>query len=294
MLMRYEACRTITTTGGKSHGRIRAGAGPGHHVLAGDRVRRHLPHPRHRPARVQAAFPALGLGGARSRRPLVDGGRDPAHGTRATRSLSASDIAAIGITNQRETTLVWERATGKAIHNAIVWQDRRTADICAALKADGSEALITERTGLIADSYFSATKVAWILDHVEGARARAEAGDLAFGTVDSWLLWHLTGGRRHVTDATNASRTMLCNIDTGQWDDDLLRLLRVPRAMLPEILDCIDDFGTTDAGAVRGRDPDPGRGGGPAGGDRRPGLLPARHDEIDLRHGLLRAPQHRT
>ncbi|MET0741929.1 MAG: glycerol kinase GlpK, partial [Microvirga sp.] len=164
----------------------------------------------------------------------------------ADASLAASDIAAIGITNQRETAIVWDRATGKAIHNAIVWQDRRTADICAALKADGSEAMITERTGLIADSYFSATKVAWILDHVEGARARAEAGALAFGTVDSWLLWHLTGGRRHVTDATNASRTMLCNIDTGEWDEELLRLLRVPRMMLPEILDCIDDFGTTD------------------------------------------------
>ncbi|MBM6592919.1 glycerol kinase GlpK [Microvirga sp. BT291] len=164
----------------------------------------------------------------------------------ADASLSASDIAAIGITNQRETAVVWDRKTGKAIHNAIVWQDRRTADICAALKADGSEPFITERTGLIADSYFSATKVAWILDHVEGARARAENGDLAFGTVDSWLLWHLTGGKRHVTDATNASRTMLCNIDTGQWDDELLRLLRVPRAMLPEILECIDDFGATD------------------------------------------------
>jgi glycerol kinase len=164
----------------------------------------------------------------------------------ADASLSASDIAAIGITNQRETAVVWDRKTGRAIHNAIVWQDRRTADVCARLKADGSEALITERTGLLADPYFSATKIAWILDHVEGARARAEDGELAFGTVDTWLLWHLTGGRKHVTDATNASRTMLCNIDTGEWDDDLLRLLSIPRSMLPEIKQCIDDFGTTD------------------------------------------------
>lgn len=164
----------------------------------------------------------------------------------ADAALSASDIAAIGITNQRETAIVWDRKTGRAIHNAIVWQDRRTADLCAQLRADGSESLITERTGLLADSYFSATKIAWILDHVEGARARAENGELAFGTVDTWLLWHLTGGRKHVTDATNASRTMLCNIATGEWDEDLLRLLRIPRSLLPEIKECIDDYGTTD------------------------------------------------
>jgi glycerol kinase len=164
----------------------------------------------------------------------------------ADAGLAASDIAAIGITNQRETVVVWDRETGRAIHNAIVWQDRRTADLCAALKADGSEVLITDRTGLLADPYFSATKIAWILDNVEGARTRAERGELAFGTVDTWLLWHLTGGRRHVTDATNASRTMLCNIDTGEWDEDLLRLFQVPRATLPEIRDCIDDFGATD------------------------------------------------
>ncbi|WP_112662398.1 glycerol kinase GlpK [Microvirga flavescens] len=161
-------------------------------------------------------------------------------------SLAASDIAGIGITNQRETVVVWDRATGRAIHNAIVWQDRRTADICARLKAEGAEPLITERTGLIADSYFSATKAAWILDHVEGARARAERGELAFGTVDTWLLWRLTGGKVHATDATNASRTMLCNIDSMEWDEDLLKLLRVPRAMLPEIKDCIADYGVTE------------------------------------------------
>jgi glycerol kinase len=164
----------------------------------------------------------------------------------ADASLAASDIAAIGITNQRETAVVWDRRTGRAVHNAIVWQDRRTADICAQLKADGSEAYITDRTGLIADPYFAATKVAWILDHVEGARARAKNGELAFGTVDTWLLWQLTRGKNHLTDVTNAARTMLCNIQTGEWDDELLRLLRVPRTVLPEIRDCIDNFGTTD------------------------------------------------
>src|SRR6201991_4930445 len=145
--------------------------------------------------------------------------------------LGARDIAAIGITNQRETTLVWNRATGKAIHNAIVWQDRRTADICARLKDEGFEPVITARTGLIIDPYFSGTKVAWILDHVPGARARAERGELLFGTVDCYLLWRLTGGKVHATDAPNASRTLLFNIHSGQWDDGLLDILRVPRSM---------------------------------------------------------------
>jgi glycerol kinase len=159
--------------------------------------------------------------------------------------IAAKDIAAIGITNQRETTLVWDRATGKAIHRAIVWQDRRTSDICARLKAEGHEPAITARTGLIVDPYFSGTKVAWILDHVADARERAARGELLFGTVDSWLLWRLTGGKVHATDATNASRTQLFNIHTGQWDDDLLSILRVPRAMLPEVRDCSAHFGDT-------------------------------------------------
>ncbi|WP_454683482.1 glycerol kinase GlpK [Ancylobacter moscoviensis] len=157
----------------------------------------------------------------------------------------ASDIAAIGITNQRETTVVWDRKTGAAIHRAIVWQDRRTADLCARLRAEGHEPLITERTGLILDPYFSGTKIGWILDEVPGARARAERGELAFGTVDSWLLWKLTGGKVHATDATNAARTLLFNIHTGTWDDDLLALLRVPRSLLPEVRDCAADFGAT-------------------------------------------------
>ncbi len=157
--------------------------------------------------------------------------------------VKASDIAAIGITNQRETTVVWDRATGQAVGRAIVWQDRRTADICARLKAEGHEPLITERTGLIIDPSFSGTKLAWILDSVPGARARAERGELMFGTVDSYLLWRLTGGKVHATDATNASRTLLFNIHTGQWDDDLLKLLRVPRSMLPEVKDSSAEFG---------------------------------------------------
>ncbi len=153
----------------------------------------------------------------------------------AKAGLHARDIKAIGITNQRETTVVWERATGKPIHNAIVWQDRRTAPACDALKAQGLEAAITAKTGLLLDAYFSGTKIAWILDHLPGARARAEAGELAFGTIDSWLVWKLTGGAVHATDITNASRTLLFNINTGAWDDKLLAWLDVPAAMLPEV-----------------------------------------------------------
>src|ERR1700755_1243121 len=157
--------------------------------------------------------------------------------------LAAKDIAAIGITNQRETTVVWDRATGTAVHRAIVWQDRRTADICTRLKSEGHEPAISAKTGLIIDPYFSGTKVAWILDQVPGARARAERGELMFGTVDCYLLWRLTGGKAHATDATNASRTLLFNIHTGQWDDELLKILRVPRSMLPEVKDSSVHFG---------------------------------------------------
>ncbi|SDN79156.1 glycerol kinase [Lutimaribacter pacificus] len=157
--------------------------------------------------------------------------------------LRAGDIAAIGITNQRETTLIWDRATGKPIHNAIVWQDRRTADTCAALREAGHEAAITQATGLLLDPYFSGTKIKWILDHVEGARTRAKAGELAFGTVDTWLIWNLTGGAVHATDATNAARTMLFDIRTGEWSDEICALLDIPRAILPEVCDCAADFG---------------------------------------------------
>ncbi len=150
--------------------------------------------------------------------------------------LAAEDVAAIGITNQRETTVLWERATGKPVANAIVWQDRRTADACAVLREAGHEAEVTRRTGLVLDPYFSATKLAWLLDHVPGARARAERGELAFGTVDTWLLWHLTGGHVHATDVSNASRTLLLNLDTLDWDDTLLALFNVPRALLPQVV----------------------------------------------------------
>jgi glycerol kinase len=164
----------------------------------------------------------------------------------AAAHLVATDITALGITNQRETTLVWERASGKSIHRAIVWQDRRTAEACNVLKAAGAEPLVRRKTGLLLDPYFSGTKVAWILDQVPGARARAERGELAFGTIDCFLLWRLTGGRVHATDVTNASRTLLFDIHTQQWDEELLRLLRVPRALLPEVRDSSGLFGSTD------------------------------------------------
>ncbi|MHA1158527.1 MAG: glycerol kinase GlpK, partial [Alphaproteobacteria bacterium] len=164
----------------------------------------------------------------------------------AKTGLAAADIAAIGITNQRETTVVWDRATGEPIHRAIVWQDRRTADICADLRAQGLEALVTERTGLLLDPYFSATKIAWILDNVEGARARAERGELAFGTIDTFLLWRLTGGRVHATDATNACRTLLYDIGAGEFSSELGDIFRVPSALMPEIRDSSGSFGTTE------------------------------------------------
>jgi glycerol kinase len=149
--------------------------------------------------------------------------------------VRARDLAAIGITNQRETTIVWDRETGKPVHNAIVWQDRRTAERCHQLKADGTEETVRQKTGLLIDPYFSSTKIAWILENVDGARQKAEAGKLAFGTVDSWLIWNLTSGKRHITDRTNASRTMLYNIVEGKWDPDLLKLFRIPESMMPEV-----------------------------------------------------------
>ena len=163
-------------------------------------------------------------------------------------NVDAEDLAAIGITNQRETTIVWDRETGKPIHNAIVWQDRRTSGICDTLKDDGHLDLFQRKTGLIIDAYFSGTKLKWLLDHVDGARQRAENGELAFGTVDSWLVWRMTDGKRHITDATNASRTLLYNIHEGQWDDELLDLLDVPRPMLPEVRDSSAVYGKTQVG----------------------------------------------
>lgn len=160
--------------------------------------------------------------------------------------IRPDEIAAIGITNQRETTLVWDKNTGRPVYNAIVWQCRRTADICEELKAKGYEDLIREKTGLVIDAYFSGTKIKWILDNVEGAREKAERGDLLFGTMDTWLIWNLTRGKVHVTDYTNASRTMIFNINTLEWDDELLEILNIPKSMLPEVRPSSEIYGTTD------------------------------------------------
>lgn len=160
---------------------------------------------------------------------------------------AASDVAAIGIANQRETTLLWERSTGKPVANAIVWQDRRTSSLCERLKARGGSSLVAKRTGLVVDPYFSATKIAWLLERIPGLRERCERGEIAFGTVDSWLIWNLTGGKRHVTDMTNASRTLLFDIHRLEWSDELLALFGVPREMLPGVLPCTADFGLTDS-----------------------------------------------
>ena len=164
----------------------------------------------------------------------------------ALSSVEVEDIAAIGITNQRETVIVWDRKTGKPVHNAIVWQDRRTSEACSELRRQGLESMVSEKTGLLLDPYFSSTKIAWILSNIEGVRQAAEDGKLMFGTVDCYLIWRLTGGKSHVTDATNASRTMLFNIESGDWDDELLELFSIPRSMMPEVRDCASNFGTSD------------------------------------------------
>ena len=166
-------------------------------------------------------------------------------GAIAKAKLKPADLAGIGITNQRETTVVWDRATGKPVHNAIVWQDRRTSDLCAELKKAGHEKLFSDRTGLLLDPYFCGTKIAWILKNVAGARAAAEKGALAFGTIESFLLWRLTGGKAHASDATNASRTLLLDIRKGAWDPELCKILGVPQSMLPKVMDCAAEFGTT-------------------------------------------------
>ena len=170
----------------------------------------------------------------------------------ATAGAKAADISGIGISNQRETTLIWDRKSGRCVHNAIVWQDRRTAPLCETLKAQGAEQIVQDKTGLRLDPYFSATKIAWILDNVDGARAKADKGELAFGTIDSFVLWRLSGGRVHATDATNASRTLLFNIHTQEWDDELLALFNVPRSLLAEVHDCASDFGHTDSDVLGG------------------------------------------
>jgi len=169
--------------------------------------------------------------------------------------IAITDIGAIGITNQRETTMIWDRETGKPVYNAIVWQDRRTSNYCSTLSQGGHEESITEKTGLLLDPYFSGTKIRWILDNVGGTRQQAEAGKLAFGTVDTFLLWRLTGGRVHATDATNAARTMLFNIHNNEWDQDLLDLLEIPDALLPRVYDSSDEYGTTSSDILGGTIP---------------------------------------
>ena len=183
-------------------------------------------------------------------REIFETQRDVARDAVRKSGISTKDLPAVGITNQRETTIVWDRQTGEPIANAIVWQDRRTAELCKDLREVGAESLIRERTGLVIDPYFSGTKLAWLLDQVPGARERAARGELAFGTVDTWLVWHLTGNRTHVTDVSNASRTLLFNIHTNEWDDELLRLLRVPRAILPEVHPSAHAFGMVPAGVL--------------------------------------------
>jgi glycerol kinase len=173
----------------------------------------------------------------------------------AKSGVKTDQLAAIGITNQRETSIVWDRRSGKPLCNAIVWQDRRTAEYCDSLKSRGHEDLIRQKTGLVIDAYFSATKLKWILDHVKGAREAAANGQIAFGTVDSWLIWKLTGGKKHVTDVSNASRTMLLNIHTGEWDDELLALFNIPKMILPEVRSSSEEYGVTDTGVLHANIP---------------------------------------
>jgi len=174
---------------------------------------------------------------------ILDTQRAVAREVVSTAGINLKDLVAIGIANQRETTIVWDRESGEPLHNAIVWQDRRTSPLCHELRSIGAESLVRQRTGLVIDPYFSGTKIAWLLDNLPGARARAERGELAFGTVDTWLIWHLTGHRTHVTDPSNASRTLLYNIHRGEWDPELMRLLGVPRAILPDVHPSTHDFG---------------------------------------------------
>jgi glycerol kinase len=221
-------------------------------------------------------------------------------GREVVSAMGASAVAAIGITNQRETTVVWDRATGKPLANAIVWQDRRTAELCAALQQEGWGAHVAETTGLVIDPYFSATKLAWLLDNVPGLRSKAESGDVCFGTVDSFLIYKLTGGKLHATDATNAARTKLYDIRSGAWDESLLARLAIPRAMLPDVRDSQGVFGHAGhehfgaAIAIRGVAGDHQRRcRRPTGRGLRASLLSAGHVQSDLRHGLLCAGEHR-
>jgi len=215
-----------------------------------------------------------------------------AHEALARARIHARDVAAIGVANQRETTVVWDRASGRALCNAIVWQDRRTAAVCDALKAGGLEARVAAKTGLVLDAYFSATKLGWILDNVPGARARAEAGELAFGTIDSWLIWKLSAGAAHVTDVSNASRTLLLDIHSGSWDDELLAIFGIPERVLPVVCPSSGVVAETATGLFGARIPIAG-----IAGDQQAALFgqlrDARHGEEYLRYRLLHADAHR-
>ena len=211
----------------------------------------------------------------------------------AKAGVVAGDIAAIGITNQRETTAVWDRKTGQPVGPAIVWQCRRTADYCTELANSNLAQTIQQKTGLVIDAYFSASKIRWILENTSGVRQRAEAGELVFGNIDTWLIWKLTNGAEHATDVSNASRTMLMNIGTGDWDDELLRIFGVPRSMLPRIVPSSGVCGRRQTRALGRWNPGGGNCRGSAGSALRPGMLPSRTVEEHLRHGMFRADAHR-
>ena len=203
-------------------------------------------------------------------------------------NLNYRDIVALGITNQRETTVVWDKVTGKPIYNAIVWQCRRTSDYAEALKKQGHEEMIRRKTGLIIDAYFSGTKIKWILDHVDGARERAERGELLFGTIESWLIWKMTGGEVHVTDYSNAARTMLFNIHTLDWDDEILALLDIPKCMLPKPVECSGHYGETISELFGGPIPITG-----SAGDQQADLFRSGRGEVHLRHRQLPSSKYR-
>ena len=236
------------------HGILSPGFRSGHDVQPRHRLRRRGPGAWAGAAGVRQIFPQPGWV-EHDPRDIWSTQFGTAQEAIAAAGLRATDIAGIGLTNQRETTLIWDRKTGKPIANAIVWQDRRTAGICDKLRAEGHEDLIRQKTGLLLDAYFSGTKIAWLLDNVPDARAKAERGELAFGTVDTWLVWNLTGGELHITDASNASRTLLYDIHTGDWDEDLLRTLNVPRSLLPQVRNSSEIIGETAPGLFGARIP---------------------------------------
>ena len=218
----------------RDHDRLHPRHRPGHDIEPRHRLRWRDEGRGRRPEGIHAVLSGLRLGRARSGGDLAERRLGRRKKRCARPSSKAGDIAAIGITNQRETVVIWDKATGKPIHNAIVWQDRRTAPLCAKLKKAGLEKTFTRKTGLLLDPYFSGTKIAWLLDNVKGARKRAEKGELLAGTIDTFLIWRLTGGKVHATDATNASRTLVYNIEKNEWDAELLKILDIPAALLPD------------------------------------------------------------